>query len=64
LNIIYGSAKVALNEKGHQIQKAIPTVVRGEKLLTTHLSHSKVIVLPFKTDLGDFQIEICSEKSM
>jgi len=61
LNIIYGQAKVVLNQQGHNVEKAIPTIVRGEKLRTSILSSSPVMVLPFKTDLGEFHIEICSE---
>lgn len=66
LNIIYGHAKVVLNEKGYGIQKAIPTVVRGKDLETTHLtSEQKVVVLPFETEAGVFYIEISTEaKSM
>lgn len=61
LNMIFGHAKVVLNQQGHTIQKAIPTVVRGQKLQTTHLGNSKVIVLPFSTESGEFCIEICAE---
>ena len=61
LNIIFGHAKVILNQQGHTIQRAIPTVIRGEKIKTSHVSNSKVMVLSFVTDLGTFQIEICSE---
>jgi CheY-specific phosphatase CheX len=64
LNIIFGHAKVILNQQGHTIQKAIPTVIRGDKIHTSHLSASKVVVLSFVTDLGTFQIEICSEVSL
>ncbi len=64
LNIIFGQAKVVLNHQGHTIQKAIPTVVRGEKLSTRSMSTSLVIVLPFKTELGEFIIEVCSETSL
>lgn len=61
LNIIFGHAKVILNQQGHAIQKAIPTVLRGENLQTTYFSNNPVVVLPFVTSLGEFQIEICSE---
>ena len=63
LNIIFGHAKAILNTQGHTIQKAIPTVIRGDNIRTSHLSLSKVMVLSFVTDLGTFQIEICSEAS-
>jgi len=39
-------------------------VIRGDKIHTSHLSASKVVVLSFVTDLGTFQIEICSEVSL
>lgn len=63
LNIIFGQAKIVLNQQGYSIQKAIPTVVRGTNLSTRAMSHSLVMVLPFKTELGEFFIEICSEES-
>ncbi len=64
LNIIFGHAKVILNSQGHTIQKAIPTIIRGEKIQTTQMSKAKTFVLPFKSELGDFCVEICSESSM
>jgi chemotaxis protein CheX len=64
LNIIFGQAKIVLNEQGYQIQKAIPTVIRGKDLVTTHVSTAKVMVLPFMTKNGPFHIEICAQTSM
>lgn len=64
LNIIFGQAKIILNQQGHSIQKAIPTVVRGQNISTRSMTKALVMVLPFKTDLGEFHIEICSESSM
>jgi CheY-specific phosphatase CheX len=63
LNMIFGHAKVILNKQGHTIQKAIPTVIRGGNLQTTHLGNSKVVVLPFSVgaEIGEFYIEICAE---
>ena len=58
LNIIFGHAKSVLNAQGHDIQKAIPTIVRGSGLETRHLTPSKVVVLPFLTPAGEFDIEI------
>jgi len=58
LNMIFGQAKVTLNEQGHTIQKAIPTVLKDGTLNT---AVGKIIVLPFKTDLGVFHIEIKSD---
>lgn len=61
LNIIFGHAKVTLNNQGYTIQKAIPAVIRGAGLKTTHMSKGPVVVLPFKTPMGEFHVEICTE---
>ena len=58
LNIIFGHAKAILNNKGYNIQKAIPTIVRGKDLAINHISSNKTIVLPFESPEGPFHIEI------
>lgn len=62
LNIIYGHAKKVLNEQGHSIDKALPTVVRGEKLNIRHMSKNMAIVLPFETEMGLFIIEVGADQ--
>lgn len=64
LNIIFGGAKTVLNQQGYTIQKAIPTVVRGQHIQTSHLSTSPVMVIPFGTIAGEFHIEISTEAAM
>jgi len=61
MNIIFGSAKVILNQQGYSIQKAIPTVICGTHLSTTHMGSGTVMVLPFKMEEGEFHIEIVTE---
>lgn len=61
LNMIFGHAKVVLNQQGYTIQKAIPTVVRGKGLQTTHSGKSTVMILPFAFEAGELHIEICGE---
>ena len=61
LNIIFGNAKKILNQHGHSIQRAIPTVIRGADLKTSHIASGTVLVLPFDTPSGEFQIEISAE---
>lgn len=61
LNIIFGQAKKALNQKGYAIQKAIPTIVRGHELAVRHLTPSSTLVLPFEMDVGAFHIEVATE---
>ncbi len=59
LNIIFGQAKAVLNDtKGYSIQKAIPTVVRGQALQVHHMSREVAVILPFTCDYGAFHIEI------
>jgi len=64
LNIIFGQAKAELNDKaGYQIQKAIPTIVRGSQLEVHHLVRNVAVVLPFETDAGSFHLEVSTEAS-
>lgn len=58
LNIIFGAAKVALNQQGYTLQKAIPTVICGKQISTNQTSKGSVIVIPFKIGDGEFHIEI------
>ena len=57
LNMVYGYAKSALNPKGYTFERAIPTVVRGHDLQT---SHGKVpaLVIPLRSEHGFVFIEI------
>jgi chemotaxis protein CheX len=64
LNIIFGQAKIILNQQGYTIQKAIPNVIRGHEIVTTTITKGPVIVLPFKVEFGEFHIEIASEAAM
>lgn len=58
LNMIFGSAKVVLNEKGHNILKAIPTFIRGKSIQSTRLGKVQALVIPFQTQFGEFHIEV------
>ena len=64
LNIIFGQAKITLSNAGYTIQKAIPTVVRGNQITTSALSKGLFIVLPFLLPVGEFHIEIVTETPM
>jgi len=61
LNIIFGQAKLALTEQGYSVEKAIPTVIRGAGLKTKIVASQPVIVLPFVTAAGSFEIEVGAE---
>lgn len=58
LNIIFGHAKTALNKNNLGVEKAIPTVVRGDNVQIKHVSRSTSIILPFETSVGPFHIEV------
>ena len=58
LNMIFGHAKTILNEQGHAIEKAIPTIVRGDQLEVRHLTQSTTLVIPFTSDIGPIHIEV------
>jgi chemotaxis protein CheX len=58
-NMIFGQAKVALNEKGHGIKTALPSVVHGQNhSLSTELKGA-IVVIPFESTAGNFYVEIC-----
>lgn len=58
-NMIFGQAKLALNEKGYGINTAIPSVIRGKGHSVSGVTSGPVVVVPFETDAGNFFIEIC-----
>lgn len=58
-NMIFGQAKIVLNEKGYGIKTAIPSVVYGKDHSLSALTRGPVVVVPFTTDHGDFFVEIC-----
>lgn len=58
LNMIFGHAKKILNERGHTIEKALPSVVRGSGLKLDHSSPQGSIILPFKMEDDFFFMEI------
>lgn len=58
-NMIFGQAKLSLNEKGYGIKTAIPSVVTGKDHHLKGLTQGPVMVLPFETDIGKFFVEIC-----
>jgi chemotaxis protein CheX len=58
LNIIYGQAKVALNQGGPKVEMAIPAILSGEELANRLSGVGKCFVLPFDSEIGEFRIEI------
>jgi len=54
-NQVFGEAKTKLNEKGHDLKMAIPTVVIGREV--PHAIDGQCVNVRFKTDCGPFVIE-------
>jgi len=61
LNIIFGQAKNILSQKGYSIEKAIPSVIRGDDLKIHHFSKSPTVIIPFESSEGNFYIQIVKE---
>lgn len=56
-NQIFGQAKMVLNQKGHTIQPAIPSIISGKAHKIKHLIDGTCIAVVFETPHGDFVIE-------
>lgn len=61
LNIIFGQAKKVLNEEGHGVEMAIPTIIRGTNVKVRHLTEKMAVVLPFESEVGPFTMEIAKQ---
>lgn len=57
-NMIFGQAKVVLNEKGYGIKMAIPSVVTGKGHSLNAMTKGPVVVVPFDSNVGKFFVEI------
>lgn len=58
MNIIYASARVKINQSGHDFAPAIPTTTRGAALQISHSGSKKVIRVDCSCDYGPFYLEI------
>ena len=57
-NIIFGQAKVILNEKGYGIKTALPSVITGKDHSVSSTVKGVTVVVPFDSDSGKFFVEI------
>ena len=60
-NMISGQARKELEEIGRIFQAAIPTVVLGKNHKIESKTQGTKIAIPFKTEAGNFTIEVCLE---
>ena len=58
-NMIFGQAKITLNEKGYGIKTALPSVIAGKDHSLNAMTKGPVVVVPFTTPKGNFFVEIC-----
>lgn len=58
-NMIFGQAKVVLNDKGYGIKTAIPSVITGKDHSTLGVTKGPIVVVPFESPAGAFFVEIC-----
>jgi CheY-specific phosphatase CheX len=56
-NMIFGQAKITLNEKGHGIEMAFPQITQSVPTF-----NGRSLIIPFKSDSGDFFIEFARDQ--
>lgn len=59
INIIFGQTKAVLNQRGYKLNRAIPSVMRGRGHKIYQDTRIPVLLVPFRSDLGKFWIQIC-----
>lgn len=57
-NMIFGQAKVILNERGYGVKIALPQVISGKKHALNQTSKGPTVIVPFSSPAGNFFIEI------
>lgn len=58
LNIIYGTARVKLNQEGHDFQPAIPTVAKGKEIQISHGNTPKIVRIECNCPCGPLFLEV------
>lgn len=58
-NMIFGQAKITLNEQGYGIKTALPSLIIGKSHHFTGTKQELVVVVPFESEIGNFFVEIC-----
>lgn len=58
INMIFGQAKISLNEKGYGIKTALPSVVSGKDHSLSTKTSGPTVVIPFESNCGNFFVEI------
>lgn len=58
INMISGQSRALLEKQGRVLQGTLPTIIMGKNHSITHMTDSPILAIPFKTDNGDFTIEV------
>jgi chemotaxis protein CheX len=58
MNMIYGQAKIELNQSGFDFKPELPKVMSGAELSHFKVSTRESLLLPFHTEFGQFVVEI------
>lgn len=57
-NMIFGQAKVKLNDRGYGIKMALPQIITGENHSFQSLTKGPTVVVPFTSSAGNFSVEV------
>jgi chemotaxis protein CheX len=63
-NMISGAARKLMEKENLTVVAAIPTIVYGRAHTVRHVLRGPSIVIPFKTDGGEFVIDICLQSQI
>lgn len=58
-NMISGDSRRRLQEIGHTLGGAIPSVVSGIGHEVKHITNGPILSIPFSTHAGNFTVEVC-----
>ncbi|MFO8032919.1 MAG: chemotaxis protein CheX [Desulfohalobiaceae bacterium] len=61
-NMISGQARQKLVDLGVTLSAATPTVIMGDNHTIAHVTKSNIMVVPFRTDQGDFVVEFSMDE--
>lgn len=61
-NMLAGSIKLALSDKGKDITLSVPSTISGEEYTINCVAETDRVIMPFSTDAGNFLVELQVEK--
>lgn len=61
-NMLAGSIKLVLSDKGKDITLSVPSTISGEEYTINCVAETDRVIMPFSTDAGNFLVELQVEK--